>query len=734
MRRFLLTITGLAIAASGITQEVNFTERYAHPLAISLTFDADFLLGTAPENRATELPEQLSVLGGTAEARMPLPSNPTVQPGVRLGLIALIGPEEEDILDGATVTGTAFDWSNTTFYVAPSIGLHHRASKAFEIGGDLYIGGGLVRYPRRLDTTISNGALIAGVTAGISFSPLYNIGLTLAPFARYRLSFGSGGNEAIDRYDGFYAGIRGGLTFAFGEDPDEGASIRAIRFGQPAIPPLFAAMQSYYATSPVGSVEISNVEDEPITDVEVLFFQAGFMDSPTNAGRIDVMDPGQTRTVDLVATLNERVFDIEGVTPVSGEIIVRYRVRGQAVEQTETVTVDLYDKTSLTWDDDRKMGAFITPADSSIRDYASQISQAARAAEVPGLSRELQYGMQAYHALADRGMLYQPDPTSPFTQVQEQTFLVDSVSLPRDTINRVTGDCDDLTALFNTILESRGIETGFVTTPGHIYSAINLKLPGRDWSRVHADRNMTLVVDDELWILVEITVVGRDSFLEAWRAGMLEYTQYDSDPSVRSFFRTRDAQSVFRPVGLRATTTQPEIDDADAVRDEFVQDRDSLAQVVLGSLRESAEERNRSREWNRYGIAAAELFQFETAERAFLAGGNAEGGSPVIARANIGAMYMVQGQFESAVRALNEAVALFGEEVDPRTSSTVYLNLSQAYTELGELDSAAVAFDKAAEIDPVRAEAFDRDGHVNRDTEGGRASEAEDRRPLFVED
>jgi len=82
------------------------------------------------------------------------------------------------------------------------------------------------------------------------------------------------------------------------------------------------------------------------------------------------------------------------------------------------------------------------------------------------------------------GVLYQVDPTSPFTEVQENPMVVDSISLPRDTLKRITGDCDDLTVLFCSIFETVGVETGFITVPGHIYAAFNTGEQAREYNRL----------------------------------------------------------------------------------------------------------------------------------------------------------------------------------------------------------------------------------------------------------
>ena len=73
--------------------------------------------------------------------------------------------------------------------------------------------------------------------------------------------------------------------------------------------------------------------------------------------------------------------------------------------------------------------------------------------------------MQLYAALSEQGILYKVDPVTAFGAAQGDTEIVDRVSLPRDTLKYVTGDCDDLSVLYCSLIEIAGIPTGFITTP-----------------------------------------------------------------------------------------------------------------------------------------------------------------------------------------------------------------------------------------------------------------------------
>ena len=101
--------------------------------------------------------------------------------------------------------------------------------------------------------------------------------------------------------------------------------------------------------------------------------QPGFMDSPSPVASDIVLDPGESMEIPITLTFNNEVFATQGITPLTGEVIAAYTVRGREVEQRQSVSYDLHDRNALTWDDDRKAAAFITAQDSAVRNYSSYI-------------------------------------------------------------------------------------------------------------------------------------------------------------------------------------------------------------------------------------------------------------------------------------------------------------------------------------------------------------------------
>ncbi len=699
MLAILLAVCGASLAAQDRASDLDLYYRF--PLSLGARYES--------VNPYVAYGAQFNVYGIGAALIVPVPRAPRIQPFLETTVTRFTAQDPEE----------AGRWDHSTFGVLAGPSWMRRLSREFEIGGLVGIGGGLTVFPDLVEEPVGYGTFSAAAGIKLGLNPTYNFSVAIEPRFAYQTALAE-----LDRFDGFSFSIGLSAHVRFGEDPDSAANtIRAMRFSNVEVPDLFAAMQSYYAGNPFGSVVLENTERTAAEEVVVSFFQPGLMDTPTVAAEIGVLPPGEPVTVPLKAVYNSSVFDLEGITPLSGEIIVSYSFRGRPAEQRQTVSYDLYDKTAMTWDDDRKLAAFITPADSAIRNYQSALMRYTRDAGDDGVSEAMRAAITAYVGLEELGIAYQADPTSPFVAVQQDVYAVDSVNLARDTLRRVAGDCDDLTALFATMLETVGVETGFITVPGHVYPVFNTGVPASQFDLLHPDRSMTINVDGELWVPVEVTLLGTADFRSAWRRGIELYLEYGSDPQVSGFYRTADARSVFRPVGLRQTDLGLQYGDDEEIRRRYTRQITAMVDTVLDALEAGAAERGRSRDYNRLGIAAARKGRFDRAETAFRTALRLDGGY-VDAQINLGALQLARGRPSLAVLTLQDLAVRLGrdESASPRSLTTVYLNLARAHYELDEFEPAAEYFELAQGIDPERAAAHSFIAAV-QESDGGRAAQ-----------
>ncbi len=628
------------------------------------------------------------------ELRAPLPFAPTLQPLVRAGTSSWLAA-------GSAGSG---QFDHAEWFGTVGLGFSTRFTKNFELGLD-GAGGVSQSYYSNLapGATVGSLSVVADAGARIGLIPSYNIAVDVRPAIRWARSTGP-----LDEFDGFSFGLGFSVAYRFGDDPDAPtALIRALRLSSGKLPTVFAAMQSYYATNAFATVTLTNQEKSQISDLEIAFFQPGYMDAPTPVASIAVLSAHGSIDVPLLAAFNQEVFRTEGSTPLAGELSVKYRYRGRAVEQKFPLSYDLMDRTAIVWDDDRKVGAFITPADSALRNYATFVRQSLKTETLAQLNAPLQTAGQIYAGLGKLGLLYQADPSTPFIKAQSGAVAVDSVSLGRATLARGSGDCDDLTVLFASLLESVGIETGFITVPGHIYPAFNTRIQARGYKDIHPDRGMMLVVNDELWVPVEITLVGKQTFLDAWRRGSELWRLYESDAGKRAFYKTSEAQARYRPVALKESDLGLQYGSRAELASAYGKELAQYGDDVLSQLAAAASKSGDKRDWNTLGVAYARFGRIKDAEASFQRALRVD---PTFtsSQVNLGNLAYIQKDYRKALATYqNASKALDAQGKGASLSAQLLLvNISMTYNAISDFSAAKTAFEKAAAIDAARVRDF----------------------------
>lgn len=709
-----------AVDVSAQQTAVDFNEKYNFPFS----FGVEYSSYSPVSFLDTDYGYDFDVIDFALALRLPFRKVPVLQPEALIGVETVMSSDRLD-------TERSEQFNHTRAYGFLGAAYAHRMSKQFELGGDLLVGFGQTFYPNLSESEemLGDQTLMAQAGAKLALNISYNLSLEVHPNLRYMYAVDAQNGftpSPLRRFNGFSFGLSFSGNYRLGTDPDAPqVQIRSIRFQDATVRPLFAAMQSYYVKHPVGKVTITNTEKFPITGVEVSFMQNGYMDGPTKAASIEELAPEESREIDLYAIFNQQVFTTEGVTPLTGEIMVQYDARGRLGEQTHTVTYDLYDKEALTWDDTKKAAAFVTPADSALRNYSSYVRQTCKDAVKPGLSEALQTAMQVYHGLAEMGVLYQRDPTTPFESAQEDTMVVDAVSLPRDTLKRTTGDCDDLSVLFTSLLETTGIETAFVTVPGHIYAAFNTQIPSRNYILVHPERRMTIDLEGELWVPVEITMIGQEDFLTAWRTGVDEFTAYDGRPEARDITIIRKAQETYRPVGLTEKDLGLQYGEELAVFRSFSEELDQLVDLILENFQVAAADKSTKGSYNQLGIAAAQFGEYTKAEQAFNTALSLDR-NYLPSKINLANVFFMKEEYQNALRLLHSVETEYVERdrTDSESYHKVVLNLSRSYYELENYDLAAEYSDKLKDLNPQLAEQF---SYLSTGESGSRAADIHSR-------
>ena len=158
-----------------------------------------------------------------------------------------------------------------------------------------------------------------------------------------------------------------------------------------------------------------------------------------------------------------------------------------------------------------------------------------------------------FGALKAFGINYVVDPSSAFTD-NVGTAAVDFLQFPYQTLTYHGGDCDDLTILNCSLFEAIGIDTAFITVPGHIFMAYDSGLTA-DQVTSKLDKGYYIEAYGKIWCPLEITL-SQDTFGLAWTYGAREWKKAGEDAQL---IPLDDAWNVYLPISVPGSDTSIDV-------------------------------------------------------------------------------------------------------------------------------------------------------------------------------
>jgi tetratricopeptide (TPR) repeat protein len=496
------------------------------------------------------------------------------------------------------------------------------------------------------------------------------------------------------------------------------ATGEGIEVGIMNFEPIFPVFYSYYDDHPVGRVLIRSLEEKPITDIKISFLVRQYMDAPKECLVLDELPAEQSREVDLFALFTEKVLEITEGTKVAAELILEYRMKNRIYRDTKVITVEMYDRNAMTWDDDRKAAAFVTAKEPGVLSFSKNVMGVFRDTDSFAFNENLLKAMAVHEALSLYGVSYVRDPKTPYDQLSQNSTQVDYLQFPRHTLEYKAGDCDDLSILYCALLECISVDTAFITIPGHIYMAFALSMT-QDEARHSFFKPDDLVFrEGKVWIPLEITD-RRGGFLKAWQTGAKEWRD-NVLLDQAGFYPVAEAWKTYHPVGLPGIGGELAIPPMDMIESAYDRELAKLVEQaiypqVLALEEELRKTNDTPRVRNKLGVLYARHGQWDSAEQQFLK--ILAGGDYLPALYNLGNLYFLREEWQKALAQFQKAAKLSpGDE-------KIRIALARVYHELGNYGMAQNLYDQAKETDPQLAEKYAYLELRSRDTR--RAAEAD---------
>jgi transglutaminase-like putative cysteine protease len=343
------------------------------------------------------------------------------------------------------------------------------------------------------------------------------------------------------------------LSAAFNFNPS------LVRVEKVQMQEIYTSLYKSYARDPFGTIQVRNLQDRPIT-TRVAVFIPELMTAPSQQ---DVtLRPQAVTEIPLTAVLDEKAMRQRGDQPVQVQVTASYQSRRLERHEKSGARTVAYAPGAIDWSlGMAQAAAFVIPRDPAVDELARQAGRLAL--EVPNNpfgNRNLAFAAAMTDALAELGVAYVPDPTNPFATVSATPHAVDTIHYPHQTLDRLSGDCDDTTVLMASMLGNVGVDTRFVDVPGHIFLLVDTGLHERNRDALGADSTMMVIRDQEVWIPLETTSLAK-GFARAWRDGADEINAASANGPVGTYDVT-DSQIRYEPVSPPGERRIRALDDA----------------------------------------------------------------------------------------------------------------------------------------------------------------------------
>tara|TARA_Y100000748_G_scaffold68916_1_gene56222 strand:+ start:4580 stop:7312 length:2733 start_codon:yes stop_codon:yes gene_type:complete len=461
--------------------------------------------------------------------------------------------------------------------------------------------------------------------------------------------------------------------------------------------PIFRSLHRYYESEPFVKVGLKNISDADLP-VDVSLFVPTMMDNPHS--ETVTLPPKSEEEYDIGVSFSSDVLTSKKATfdnLVQPEVKVSYKQGGEEkLAQKKMESSYVLGKGKLTWSNPDMIACYVTPADAVVDKFSRNFIQYFTPVLNDYFGRSnLGRAIILYDALGTHGLVYNIDLETPFLDIADDKSAFDTVKYPGDMLRDKIGDCDDLTALFGSLLANLGIESMFLDVfkpgAGHIFLMFDSGIKPDDVTKYFLDENEVVVLNDKVWIPVEATLVGKP-FFSAWKQGSLKYNEMKAENYVNEISVKEASAKYLAGSHITPDMPMPTIDGInDLLKEDIKQYGMWLEQIVynsVGSKLIAAED---------YYDAGVKYMEFKRYKEAVEMLETAINMKPVFPDAinTLGVCYTKLEEYPKAIEFYEEALQQAGEHAG------YMLNIAITQFMLGNKGLAKQKYDEVVMIDPM---------------------------------
>ncbi|MFN0031364.1 MAG: tetratricopeptide repeat protein [Flavobacteriales bacterium] len=461
---------------------------------------------------------------------------------------------------------------------------------------------------------------------------------------------------------------------------------------------IYPSLYKNYANAQqlqAGKVVISNNTSQPIIPQSVSVMVPELMTQPTEI-KVPTLTGYSNTTIELAAIFTDKILSYTSDETMQMQVEVKYNSGGKEQVITKLQPFTLHSRNAISWRDKRCLAAFVSPSESSLIDYNKKADQIFKEEKTYGLNKNMLKALQLYTLLHQDNIVYSADPLLNFATVSTNTDILDFMQYPSETLKRKSGDCDDLVALYCSMLENAGISAAYVDVPGHVFAAFDINIKPDELVKTGLSTMDVIVADGRVWLPVETTLISNSGFVAAWASGAARYFSELDAGHFPEIVPLADARKVYAPSAYLPANFNEEPPQGSDVLNEYNSQLTQLTaktkkEVVAEIAGRYLNEPDNVYIKNKYGMLLGQTGDLDKAERILQEALALSPANPSVLN-NLGNLYYLKNNSPKAVEYYQKAFEQ--DEQDPE----ILINLCKAFLLAGDKAKAKLNFDKAVSL------------------------------------
>ena len=444
------------------------------------------------------------------------------------------------------------------FYAVPKMSSsklrESEAKNVFFVPVGLKIGVTLYPFSRiSFSAGVSGGPSLALSGSAIHYQPWYRADASFAFRINPSFSVGLSASWMNIQYDSWVRnpllqGVSGGVSVTYRYDTKKSTgSVSATAECDDSVFPLIA---SIYKENSFGNIYISNDETAEIRNVHVYIRAEGYTASDIECGSISVLRKHKTEVIPLIADFSSSILQFTENGQIPAEVKIEYELLGQKRTAVSQIIIPIYNRNQTRWVDPAVLASYVSASSPEVMEFSKSLVGVARRYLRSGLNRNMQFAMYLFEGMRQAGIKYEEDSSSPYDTYHLNHETLDYIQYPYQTMLYKAGDKDEVGILLISLLQSVGIQTGFIATADDFIVLFNTEISENHIDNFFDGSDRVLVLDDgNVWLPLSMKVFG-EGFINSWYKAVEEFMAVTEAEEDYSYVDISSAWTYYPPASF----------------------------------------------------------------------------------------------------------------------------------------------------------------------------------------